>query len=97
MKHKPRCIVCGRALKSKESIARGMGPVCAGKISKTRARSRGIARSIKSHDSDNGSGGQAEPLPGNCEELSGGTDNESHSSIVQENSKREAYLEDTNA
>ena len=32
--NRPHCAVCGRVLKSKKSIARGMGSACYGKVKK---------------------------------------------------------------
>ena len=38
MVHKPRCKKCGRVLRNPASIARGLGPVCAGETGKGRRR-----------------------------------------------------------
>lgn len=40
----PRCIKCGRRLKSPESIARGIGPKCAGTSGKSRSVKVGVSR-----------------------------------------------------
>lgn len=67
---KPRCQKCGRPLKSALSIARGLGPICAGangggrSVTRHRARRGGGGRQLSYW-----TGGHVEPLPTQAPEL----------------------------
>jgi len=63
----PRCSKCGRVLKSPESIARGIGPECAGLRGYARSNKLGIRQGRRGAyaaggDSSSGSGEPAVPV-----------------------------------
>ena len=62
----PRCSKCGRVLKSPESIARGIGPECAGLRGYARSNKLGIRHGRRgayaAGDSSSGSGEPAVPV-----------------------------------
>ncbi len=59
----PRCVKCGRKLKAPESIARGMGPKCAGVSSKGRGVKIRMRKHYGSAYSLGISGGLQQPMP----------------------------------